>query len=160
MKNKKFKKLDFCIIAQNKRAQFEYFIEEKIEAGLSLKGWEVKALRASKVNISKGYVIFREREAYLFGVTLTPIHGGPWHETCDPMRPRQLLLRKHELNHLISRVNRVGYTVVTLSIYWKNAWCKISIGLAKGKKEKDKRDNIKDREWRQSKDRIIKHANR
>lgn len=160
MIKKKAHKSNFSTIAQNKRVCFEYFVEEEIEAGLSLQGWEVKSLRASKANLSDSYVTFRNGEAYLFGATLTPLSVASSHVVCDPIRTRKLLLNKHELESLIGRVNREGYTVVALSMYWKNAWCKVKIGIAKGKKEHDKRDDIKDREWQKAKARIMKHANR
>ncbi|NIG63049.1 MAG: SsrA-binding protein SmpB [Serratia symbiotica] len=160
MTKKKAHKPGSAPIAQNKRARFEYFIEEEIEAGLSLKGWEVKSLRAGKSNLSDSYVIFRNGEAYLFGATLTPLSVSSSHLVYDPIRTRKLLLNKRELDSLMGRVNREGYTVVALSMYWKNAWCKIKIGIAKGKKEHDKRDDIKDREWQKAKARIMKNANR
>ncbi|NIG98483.1 MAG: SsrA-binding protein SmpB [Serratia symbiotica] len=160
MIKKKAHKLDSPTIAQNKRACFEYFIEEEIEAGLSLQGWEVKSLRAGKANLSDSYVTFRDGEAYLFGATLTPLSVASSHVVCDPIRTRKLLLNKRELDSLIGRVKREGYTVIALSMYWKNAWCKVKIGIAKGKKEHDKRDDIKDREWQKAKARVMKHANR
>ncbi|EFW12840.1 trans-translation protein [Serratia symbiotica str. Tucson] len=160
MIKKKAHKPGSATIAQNKRACFEYFIEEEIEAGLSLQGWEVKSLRAGKANLCDSYVTFRDGEAYLFGATLTPLSVASSHVVCDPIRTRKLLLNKRELDSLIGRVNREGYTVVALSMYWKNAWCKVKIGIAKGKKEHDKRDDIKDREWQKAKARIMKHANR
>lgn len=160
MIKKKAHKPDSATIAQNKRACFEYFIEEEIEAGLSLQGWEVKSLRAGKANLSNSYVTFRNGEAYLFGATLTPLSIASSHVVCDPIRTRKLLLNKRELDSLIGRVNCEGYTVVVLSMYWKNDWCKVKIGIAKGKKEHDKRDDIKDREWQKAKARIMKHANR
>lgn len=103
---------------------------------------------------------FRDGEAYLFGATITPLSVASSHVVCDPIRTRKLLLNKRELDSLFGRVNREGYTVVALSMYWKNAWVKVKIGVAKGKKEHDKRDDIKDREWQTAKARIMKHANR
>ncbi|WP_327440769.1 SsrA-binding protein SmpB [Proteus mirabilis] len=147
-------------IALNKRARHEYFIEDEIEAGLSLQGWEVKSLRAGKANISDSYVIMRDGEAYLFGATITPLNVASTHVVCDPTRTRKLLLKQRELANLYGQINRDGYTVVALSLYWKNAWCKIKIGVAKGKKDHDKRDTIKDREWKLDKARIMKNANR
>lgn len=153
MKNKSHK-LNYATIAQNKRAYFEYFIEEEIEAGLSLKGWEVKSLRAGQVHLSDSYVVFRDDEAYLLGATLIPLSAASLHIAYDPARTRKLLLKKNELRSLMGRANREGYTLVALSIYWKKAWCKVKIGIAKGKKKHDKRDNIKDREWKKTKARI------
>lgn len=160
MTKKKSHKPGSATIALNKRARHEYFIEDEIEAGLSLQGWEVKLLRAGKANISDSYVIMRDGEAYLFGATITPLNVASSHVVCDPIRTRKLLLKQRELANLYGQINRDGYTVVALSLYWKNAWCKIKIGVAKGKKDHDKRDTIKDREWKLDKARIMKNANR
>ena len=160
MTKKKSHKPGSATIALNKRARHEYFIDDEIEAGLSLQGWEVKSLRAGKANISDSYVIMRDGEAYLFGATITPLNVASTHVVCDPTRTRKLLLKQRELANLYGQINRDGYTVVALSLYWKNAWCKIKIGVAKGKKDHDKRDTIKDREWKLDKARIMKNANR
>ncbi|EMC9361495.1 SsrA-binding protein SmpB [Proteus mirabilis] len=160
MTKKKSHKPGSATIALNKRARHEYFIEDEIEAGLSLQGWEVKSLRAGKANISDSYVIMRDGETYLFGATITPLNVASTHVVCDPTRTRKLLLKQRELANLYGQINRDGYTVVALSLYWKNAWCKIKIGVAKGKKDHDKRDTIKDREWKLDKARIMKNANR
>ena len=160
MTKKKSHKPGSATIALNKGARHEYFIEDEIEAGLSLQGWEVKSLRAGKANISDSYVIMRDGEAYLFGATITPLNVASTHVVCDPTRTRKLLLKQRELANLYGQINRDGYTVVALSLYWKNAWCKIKIGVAKGKKDHDKRDTIKDREWKLDKARIMKNANR
>lgn len=160
MTKKKSHKPGSATIALNKRARHEYFIEDEIEAGLSLQGWEVKSLRAGKANISDSYVIMRDGEAYLFDATITPLNVASTHVVCDPTRTRKLLLKQRELANLYGQINRDGYTVVALSLYWKNAWCKIKIGVAKGKKDHDKRDTIKDREWKLDKARIMKNANR
>ncbi|CDF99944.1 SsrA-binding protein SmpB [Avibacterium paragallinarum] len=145
-------------IALNKRARFEYFIEDEIEAGLSLQGWEVQSMRAGKANISDSYVIFQNGEAYLFGANIQPLNVASTHIVCDPTRTRKLLLKQKELASLFGKSNRDGYTLVALSLYWKGPWAKIKIGLAKGKKQHDKRDDIKDREWKVAKDRIMKHS--
>ncbi|MGV3346900.1 SsrA-binding protein SmpB [Enterobacteriaceae bacterium LUAb1] len=160
MTKKKAHKPGSATIAQNKRARHEYFIEEEFEAGLSLQGWEVKSMRAGKANISDSYILLRDGEAYLFGATIQPLLGASTHVVCDPTRNRKLLLSQRELSSLYGRVNREGYTVVALSLYWKNAWAKLKIGVAKGKKEYDKRDDIKNREWKLDKARIMKNANR
>jgi len=160
MTKKKAHKPGSATIAMNKRARHEYFIEEEFEAGLSLQGWEVKSLRAGKANISDSYIMLRDGEAYLFGSTFQPLSVASTHYVCDPTRSRKLLLKKRELDTLIGKVNRDGYTIIALSMYWKNAWAKLKIGLAKGKREHDKRDDIKDREWKLDKARIMKHANR
>ncbi|AGH38448.1 SsrA-binding protein SmpB [Bibersteinia trehalosi] len=147
-------------IALNKRARHDYFIEDEIEAGLELQGWEVKALRAGKGNISDSYVIFRDGEAFLFGAMITPLTATSTHIVADPTRTRKLLLKKRELDSLFGKVNRDGFTIVATAMYWKKAWVKVKIGLAKGKKQHDKRDDIKDREWQRDKARIMKNANR
>ena len=139
-------------IALNKRARHDYFIEDEIEAGLELQGWEVKSMRAGKANISDSYVIFKNGEAFLFVAST--------HIVCDPTRTRKLLLNKRELASLFGKANRDGFTIVALSLYWKSAWAKVKIGLAKGKKQHDKRDDIKEREWKVTKDRIMKNAHR
>lgn len=144
----------------NKRARHEYFIEEEYEAGLSLQGWEVKSLRAGKANISDSYILLRDGEAFLFGSTFQPLAVASSHVVCDPTRSRKLLLKQRELDSLYGRVNREGYTIVALSLYWKNAWCKLKIGVARGKKEHDKRDDIKHREWQLDKARIMKNSKR
>lgn len=160
MTKKKVHKPGSATIAMNKRARHEYFIEDEIEAGLALQGWEVKAMREGKANIMDSYVVFRNGEGYLFGATITPLNVASSHIVCDPTRTRKLLLKKKELDSLFGLSNRDGYTIVALSMYWKNAWAKVKIGVAKGKQLHDKRTDIKDREWQVSKNRIMKHANR
>ncbi|QIW15934.1 SsrA-binding protein [Pasteurellaceae bacterium RH1A] len=157
---KKKAKVASNTIALNKRARHDYFIEDEIEAGLELQGWEVKSLRAGKANIGDSYVIFKNGEAYLFGAQITPLSVASSHIVCDPTRTRKLLLNKRELDSLYGKVSRDGYTVVATTMYWKSAWAKVKIGLAKGKKQHDKRDDIKDREWKIAKDRIMKNAKR
>ncbi|WP_435952495.1 SsrA-binding protein SmpB [Dryocola sp. BD626] len=160
MTKKKANKPGSATIAQNKRARHEYFIEDEFEAGLVLQGWEVKSLRAGKANISDSYVILIDGEAFLFGANFIPLNVASSHMVCDPIRTRKLLLNQRELDHLYGSINRDGYTVVALSLYWKNAWCKVKIGVAKGKKQYDKRTDLKDREWAVDKARIMKHAGR
>jgi ssrA-binding protein len=157
---KKKVKLGSNTIALNKRARHDYFIEDEIEAGLELQGWEVKSMRAGKVNISDSYVIFKNGEAFLFGLMIQPLSVASTHIVCDPSRTRKLLLKQRELDSLFGKTNRDGFTLIALSLYWKGAWAKIKIGLAKGKKQHDKRDDIKEREWRVAKDRIMKNSNK
>lgn len=157
---KKKVKLGSNTIALNKRARHDYFIEDEIEAGLELQGWEVKSIRAGKVNISDSYVIFKNGEAFLFGSMIQPLSVASTHIICDPSRTRKLLLKQRELDSLFGKTNRDGFTLIALSLYWKGAWAKIKIGLAKGKKQHDKRDDIKEREWRVAKDRIMKNSNK
>ncbi|SNC58952.1 SsrA-binding protein SmpB [Sodalis endosymbiont of Henestaris halophilus] len=160
MTNKKAYKVNSTTIAQNKRVRHEYLIEQEFEAGLSLQGWEVKSLRAGRVNINESYVLLRDGEAYLFGARFPPLPVVSSHVVCDPIRTRKLLLTKRELYLLLEYMNRKNYTVVALSLYWKNAWVKVKIGSAKGKKEHHKRTSIKEREWQRDKERIMKHARR
>lgn len=160
MIKKKIYKLGASTIAQNKRARHEYFIEQELESGLSLQGWEVKSLRSGKVDISNSYVLFKNSgEAYLFGATFQPLIVISSHVVYDPMRTRKLLMNKRELDSLFGYVQQKGYTIVALSLYWKNAWAKVQIGVAKGKKQYDKRVYLKEREWQLDKARIIKHFN-
>ncbi|HDR1101372.1 SsrA-binding protein SmpB [Pasteurella multocida] len=155
---KKKVKVGTNTIALNKRARHDYFIEDEMEAGLELQGWEVKSMRAGKANISDCYIIFKQGEAYLFGATIQPLNVASTHIVCDPTRTRKLLLKQKELASLFGKANRDGYTIVALSLYWKGAWAKLKIGLAKGKKQHDKREDIKEREWKVTKDRIMKNA--
>ena len=157
---KKKVKLGSNTIALNTRARHDYFIEDELEAGLELQGWEVKSMRAGKVNISDSYVIFKNGEAFLFGSMIQPLSVASTHIVCDPSRTRKLLLKQRELDSLFGKTNRDGFTLIALSLYWKGAWAKIKIGLAKGKKQHDKRDDIKEREWRVAKDRIMKNSNK
>ncbi|MGP1931191.1 MAG: SsrA-binding protein SmpB [Arsenophonus sp. ET-YP4-MAG3] len=157
MMNKKINKVNPTIIIVNKIARYEYFINEEIEAGLVLLGWEVKALRANKININNSYVLLKNGEVYLFGIIITPLNTVFSHILCNPIRIRKLLLNKHELDFLFSKINRKGYTAVALSIYWKGAWCKVKIGIAKGKKEYNKRSDIKEREWKIDKAKTTKN---
>lgn len=156
--NAKNKSAERGPIASNKKARHEYFIEDKIEAGISLAGWEVKSLRAGKANISEAYIYLRDAEAYLFGGNFIPLNAASSHVVADPTRTRKLLLKRRELDRLIGAVARDGYTLLPLTLYWKGPWVKLEIGLAKGKKEHDKRDTLKDRDWQRQKERIIKKA--
>ncbi|APF04533.1 TPA: SsrA-binding protein SmpB [Legionella pneumophila] len=150
------KKQPDSTIALNRKAGFDYFIEDQYEAGLVLEGWEVKSLRAGKINLSDAHVIIKYGEAFLLGAQIQPLPTASTHFIPDPVRTRKLLMNKKELNHLIGSVERQGYTIVPLSLYWKKNKIKIKIALAKGKKEHDKRDTIKDREWQRDRSRIMK----
>ncbi|MBT8429045.1 MAG: SsrA-binding protein SmpB, partial [Gammaproteobacteria bacterium] len=134
-------------IARNKRARFEYFIEDRIEAGLVLEGWEVKSLRAGKAQITESYVLLKDNQVWLFGSHITPLSTASTHVHPDPTRTRKLLLNRSEINRLIGAVERRGYTLVPLSMYWSKGRAKLEIGLAKGKKQHDKRATEKDRDW-------------
>ena len=147
-------------IAQNKKARFEFFIEENLEAGIALEGWEVKALRAGRAQITESYVLLRDGEAYLFGAHVPPLPTASTHVHPDPSRTRKLLLHRRELDRLIGAVERKGYTLVPLSMYWNKGRAKLDIGLAKGKKLHDKRDTEKDRDWERQKSRLMKASKR
>lgn len=143
-------------IATNRKATHEFFIEERFEAGLVLEGWEVKSLRAGRVQLDQSYVIIKKAEAFLFGAQITPLQTASTHINPDPLRSRKLLLKARELSKLIGSVERKGYTLVPLNLYWKNNRVKLEIGLAKGKKLHDKRASEKERDWARQKQRLLK----
>jgi len=145
-------------IIVNKKARFEYFIEDEYEVGLVLEGWEIKSLRAGRVNLSDAHVIVKYGEAFLLGAQIQPLPTASAHSNPDSLRTRKLLLNRRELDTLIGRVERQGYTIVPLSLYWKRNKIKAKIALAKGKKSHDKRDATKDREWQRDRSRIMKHG--
>ena len=144
------------IIALNKRARFEYFIEDRFEAGIALEGWEVKSLRDGRVQFADSYILLKDDEAYLFGCLVNPLPTASTHITPDPTRTRKLLLNRRELDQLFNAVDRKGYTVVPTALYWVRGKAKVEIGLAKGKKQHDKRQVSKDRDWERQKGRIMK----
>jgi SsrA-binding protein len=144
-------------IAINRKARFEFEIEDRYEAGISLLGWEVKSLRAGKVQIDQSYVILKNGEAYLLGAQINPLQTISTHVTADPTRTRKLLLHESELNKLIGSVERKGYTLIPLKLYWKNNRVKLQIALAKGKKLHDKRATEKERDWQRDKQRSNKN---
>ena len=145
-------------IALNKRARYEYHIEERLESGVSLEGWEVKSLREGRVQFADCYVLLRDDEAYLFGCRIDPLPTVSTHITADPTRTRKLLLHRRELNQLSNAVNRRGYTVIPTALYWSHGKVKVEIGMAKGKKQHDKRKTEKDRDWERQKGRIMKRG--
>jgi SsrA-binding protein len=147
-------------IALNRRARHDYFIEERYEAGLALMGWEVKALRAGKLQLNEGYVIIRSDEAWLVGAHITPLNSASTHVVADPTRTRKLLLNRRELDHLVGAVERKGHTLIPLAMYWKNGRAKLEIGLGRGKKSHDKRAAEKDRDWQREKGRMMRARNR
>lgn len=142
-------------IVTNKRARFDYIIEETFEAGLALTGWEVKSLRAGKAQLVDTYVHLKDGEAWLIGAHITPLQTASTHVVAEPNRTRKLLLKKRELARLFAARDQKGYTVIALSLYWKGSYVKCSIGLAKGKKSHDKRATEKDRDWNRQKQRIM-----
>src|SRR5579885_553345 len=144
------------LIAENRKARFDYFIEERYEAGLALQGWEVKAMRAGRAQLKEAYVYLRGGEAFLIGAHLSPLPSTSSHVVADPVRTRKLLLHHAELNGLIGAVERKGYTLVPLELYWKDGRAKLQVGLAKGKKQHDKRATEKERDWQRDKARLLR----
>jgi SsrA-binding protein len=144
-------------VALNKKARHDYFIDERFEAGLALQGWEVKALRAGRLQLKEGYVLLKDGEAYLFGAHISPLSTTSTHVIADPTRLRKLLLHRRQIDSLVGAVDRKGYTLVPLSVYWKDGRAKLEIGLARGKKQHDKRADTKDRDWQREKARLMKH---
>jgi SsrA-binding protein len=145
-------------IIQNKKAFHDFFIEERYEAGIALEGWEVKAIRAGRGNLKESYVLLRNGEVFLLGCHISPLPTASTHVQPDPIRTRKLLLKAEEIRKLIGKVERAGYTLVPIDLHYVRGRIKIEIGLAKGKKQHDKRDAEKDREWVREKQRIMKQA--
>jgi SsrA-binding protein len=143
-------------IALNRRARHEYFIEDQYEAGLTLMGWEVKSLRDGRAQITEAYVVIRNREAFLIGAHFTPLKQASTHVNPDATRTRKLLLHERQLAQLIGKVERAGYTLVPLDRHWTRVRTKLQVGLAKGKKQHDKRDADKDKDWAREKGRIMR----
>jgi SsrA-binding protein len=144
------------LIAENRRARFDYFIEERLEAGLALEGWEVKAMRAGRAQVAEAYVYVRNGEAFMTGAHVSPLNTVSTHKPADPVRTRKLLLNRRELDHLVGAVERRGYTIVPLELYWSKGRAKLLIGLAKGKAKHDKRATEKDRDWERDKARMLR----
>ena len=157
-KNKPDKKDAPRLIAENRRARYDYFIEERLEAGLVLQGWEVKSMRAGKAQVAEAYVYLKEGEAFLFGANITPLKTASTHVIPEAARTRKLLLNKSELSRLVGSVERKGYTLVPLDLHWKDGRAKLEIGLAKGKKQHDKRATEKDRDWQRDKARVMRRG--
>ncbi len=143
-------------IALNKKARHDFFIDERHEAGLALQGWEVKALRAGRLQLKEGYVLLKDGEAWLFGAHISPLSTTSTHVIADPTRTRKLLLHRRQIDSLVGAVERKGYTLVPLAAYWKNGKVKLEIGLARGKKQHDKRADSRDRDWQREKGRLMK----
>src|SRR6201998_1709535 len=146
------------LIAENRKARFDYFIEERYEAGLALQGGEVKARRAGGAQLKEAYVYLRGGEAFLIGAHLSPLPAASSHVTPDPVRTRKLLLNRSELRGLIGAVERRGYTLVPLELYWKSGRAKLRVGLAKGKKQHDKRAADKERDWQGDRARLLRRG--
>jgi len=144
------------LIAENRRARFDYFIEERFEAGMSLQGWEVKSMRAGKAQVAEAYVVVRGGELELIGAHISPLNTASTHVTANPTRTRKLLLHRAQIDRLVGAVERSGYTLVPLEMYWKAGRAKLQIGLAKGKKQHDKRATEKDRDWERDRSRLLR----
>jgi SsrA-binding protein len=153
---KKEEKSKSNTIAQNKKARFDYFIEERFEAGLALQGWEVKSLRAGKAQLVDSFVMVRDGEAWLHGSHVSPLNSASTHVTAEPTRIRKLLMNRREIDRLTGLVERKGYTLVALELYWSKGRAKLAVGLAKGKKQHDKRATEKDRDWERDRSRVLR----
>lgn len=143
-------------IANNKKARFDFFIEEEFEAGIALEGWEVKSMRAGRVQLKESYVIINNGELFLFGAHISPLNTASTHITPNPVRSRKLLMKRYEISRLIGQVERAGYTIAPLALYWARGRAKLKIGLAKGKKQHDKRASIKEKDWKREQQRLLK----
>ena len=155
-KNASTEKKPNRVIAENRKARHNFFIEDEYEAGIALEGWEVKSLREGRANLAEGYAIIRGTEAWLIGVNISPMQSASTHVSPNPVRSRKLLLNRRELDRLIGAVEREGQTLVPLTLYWKNGRAKVALGLAKGKKQHDKRASIKERDWERQKQRLVR----
>ncbi len=147
-------------ITQNKRARFDYFIEENFEAGLVLEGWEVKAIRAGRAQINEAYVILRNGAFWLLNAHISALPSASTHVNPDPVRTRKLLLSSEQIQRLIGKVEQKGYALVALDLHYRNGRIKLEIGLGKGKLKGDKRETEKKREWSREKQRLMKTASR
>ena len=147
-------------IALNKRARHEYHLEQRHEAGLALQGWELKSIRAGRANITESYAVVRNGELFLFGAQITPLISASTHVVANDRRTRKLLLHRREIDQLIGKVQREGYTIVPTAMYWKGNKVKLEVALAKGKQDHDKRQASKDRDWAREKQRTMRRHNK
>ena len=147
-------------IADNRKARHDYFIEEEFEAGLVLEGWEVKAIRAGRIQIAESHIVIRNGELFVLNMHISPLDTASTHIKTDATRTRKLLMHKQEINKLIGRVEQRGFTLVPLNMYFKRGRIKMTIALAKGKKQHDKRATLKDRDWEREKARLMRHDTR
>ena len=143
-------------IIENRKAFHDYFIEERFEAGLALEGWEVKSIRAGRVQLAEAYVILRNEELFLIGCHISALPAASTHVRPDPVRTRKLLMHAEEMKKLIGKVERAGYTLVPLNLHYRGGWIKLEVGLAKGKKQHDKREVEKERDWQREKQRLLR----
>ncbi|HRD85408.1 MAG TPA: SsrA-binding protein SmpB [Rubrivivax sp.] len=144
-------------IAENRRARFEYHIEEQFEAGIVLEGWEVKAVRAGQVQLTDGYVLIRDGELHLIGCRINALRSASTHVSPQADRTRKLLMHKAEIRRLIGKVEQKGFTLVPLNLHWKGGRVKVDVALAKGKAQHDKRDTEKKRDWERERGRLMRH---
>ncbi|WP_300646844.1 SsrA-binding protein SmpB [Paenalcaligenes sp.] len=147
-------------IVENRKARHEYFIEERYEAGLVLQGWEVKAIRSGHVQLAESYIVIRDGEIWVIGMHISPLPNASTHIVPDSTRTRKLLLKAEEISKLIGRVEQRGYTLVPLNLHFSRGRIKMDIGLGKGKKQHDKRDTARDRDWKREQERWLKHDTR
>jgi SsrA-binding protein len=147
-------------IVENRKAYHDYFIEERFEAGIALEGWEVKAIRGGRANLKEAYVVVKSGELMLIGAHISPLTTASTHVHPDPTRTRRLLLHREEINRLIGKVERAGYTLTPLDLHYSKGRVKLAIGLAKGKKQHDKRAAIKEREWNREQQRLLRTNSR
>lgn len=147
-------------IALNRRARHEYHLEQRFEAGLALQGWELKSIRAGRANIGESYAIVRGGELFLFGAQVTPLISASTHVVADERRTRKLLLHRHEIDQLVGKLEREGYTLVPTALYWKGNKVKAELALARGKQSHDKREASKERDWQREKQRVLRRHNR
>jgi SsrA-binding protein len=146
-----------ALIAENRRARFEYHIEEQFEAGMVLAGWEVKAIRAGQIQLTDGYVVIRDGELFLIGCRINALRSASTHVLPEPDRTKKLLMKKEEIRRLIGKVEQRGFTLVPLNLHYKNGLVKAQIALAKGKAQHDKRETEKARDWEREKGRLMRH---
>ena len=144
-------------IAVNKKARHDYFIEDTHEAGIALEGWEVKSLRAKSIQLKESYILLKGGEAWLLGAHISPLPTASTHIKPDPTRSRKLLLHRNEIDRMIGAVERKGYTIVPIKLYWKKGRAKVEVGVAKGKQQHDKRNTEKDRDWQRQKAQLLRH---
>ena len=146
------------VIAVNRRARFDYHIDERIEAGLVLQGWEVKSLREGRIQFGESYALIRHNEFYLFGAQISPLSSASTHVITENTRLRKLLMHRREIDKLMGSIERKGYTIVPLQLYWKSNRVKVELGIAKGKQQHDKRNAEKDKDWQRDKSRIMRDS--
>ncbi|HEY8245623.1 MAG TPA: SsrA-binding protein SmpB [Casimicrobiaceae bacterium] len=143
-------------IVENRKAFHDYFIEERIEAGIALEGWEVKSIRAGRANLKEAYVVVKDGAIVLVGAHISPLAQASTHITADPTRTRRLLMHRDEISRYIGQVERAGYTLIPINLHYKGGRIKLEVGLAKGKKQHDKRDTLREREWDREQQRLLR----